>query len=72
MYPLLNVGFDKSKDMYYVVNLFDGVVVGEFYTKVDAEDFAVAEQYNEAHRISVAYQHDHPYTVQQQHRKYHR
>lgn len=52
---LLMVVHDRVTETFAVVNTFDGVVVSRFYTRWDAEDFAISEEANEAHRISVEY-----------------
>lgn len=52
---LLTVIHNPVEYTFAVVNTFDGVVVGRFYTRADAEDFAFSEEANEAHRIHVEY-----------------
>ena len=48
---LLAIAHSKEEDLFRVYNTFDGVVVGEFYTLADAEDFTWAEEANEKARI---------------------
>ena len=52
---ILDVVYSEAEQEYFVVNTFDGVIVGRFYTRVDAEDFAYDEEANEAHRINIEY-----------------
>jgi hypothetical protein len=52
---LLDVVYNEREMEFYVINLFDGVIVGRFYTRTDAEDFAHDEEANEQHRCQVEY-----------------
>lgn len=52
---MLKVERSADDDLWYVVNTFDGVIVGEFYTRWDAEDFAAEEVFNECRRIQREY-----------------
>jgi hypothetical protein len=52
---LLEVIYRQVEQEYVVVNTFDGVVVGRFYSRWDAEDFALDEEPNEAARVEREY-----------------
>lgn len=52
---LLEIHRSACGYLWCVVNAFDGVVVAEFYTKWDAEDFARSEHFNELARIQREY-----------------
>jgi len=48
---LLEVKYINSKQGYYVINPFDGVISGKFCKRSDAEDFAYSKNANTSRMI---------------------
>ena len=52
---MLDVIYNQQDFEYLVINNVDGRLIGRFYARTDAEDFAFEEEANEQHRIKRKY-----------------
>jgi hypothetical protein len=52
---VLEIVHDTQNEVFKVVNIYDGMVIGEFYSQWDAEDFAADAEIDETHRVITQY-----------------
>jgi hypothetical protein len=52
---MLEVVYSEPEQLYFVVNTFDGVIIGRFYFRDHAETFALEQEPHERLRVADEY-----------------